>query len=203
MPVCSRTDPNDPNNVPVAPPSFVAYRRRLSPRRQSSGVLDIVGPVDGGRRLADEVRTSPTSPPSKVCGRSIIVIPACSSHYGRRASTAFWSSAEVASVTRGRSQPTWCWPIWSTWIRPAPLTPLGCALKIPPSSGGALGTLFANWTSRAWRRLSMGQRVRIFRSRKPTLTHVARALVRLLDAIGELEELREKIRLAEAARVLH
>ena len=49
----------------------------------------------------------------------------------------------------------------------------------------------------------MGQRVRIFRQPSPSLTHIARELARLLDAIEDLEELREKVRLAEAARVLH
>ncbi|SFP81813.1 hypothetical protein SAMN05216330_110227 [Bradyrhizobium sp. Ghvi] len=49
----------------------------------------------------------------------------------------------------------------------------------------------------------MGQRVRIFRRGRPSLTHIARELARLLDAIEDLEELRERVRLAEAARVLH
>ncbi|MFK4492748.1 hypothetical protein ABIA45_007826 [Bradyrhizobium sp. USDA 336] len=49
----------------------------------------------------------------------------------------------------------------------------------------------------------MGQRSRIIRRPKPDLTHIARKLVRLLDEIEDLDELREKVRLAEAARVLH
>jgi len=49
----------------------------------------------------------------------------------------------------------------------------------------------------------MGQRVRILKRPKSNLTHIARELVRLVDAIEELDELREKVRLAEAARVLH
>ena len=49
----------------------------------------------------------------------------------------------------------------------------------------------------------MGQRIRILKRPKPNLTHAARELVRLLDAIEELDELRERVRLAEASRVLH
>jgi hypothetical protein len=49
----------------------------------------------------------------------------------------------------------------------------------------------------------MGQRVRISKQPKSSLTHTARELVRLLEAINELEELRERVRLAEAVRVLH
>ena len=50
----------------------------------------------------------------------------------------------------------------------------------------------------------MGQRVRILKRPKASLTHAARELVRLLNAIEELDELREKVRLAEAGRrVLH
>lgn len=49
----------------------------------------------------------------------------------------------------------------------------------------------------------MGQCVRIFRRPNPSLTHMARELARLLDAIEDLEELRERVRVAEAARVLH
>jgi hypothetical protein len=49
----------------------------------------------------------------------------------------------------------------------------------------------------------MGQRIRISRRPKPRLAHMTRELVRLLNAIEELEELRERVRLAEASRVLH
>lgn len=49
----------------------------------------------------------------------------------------------------------------------------------------------------------MGQRVRILRRPRSSLTHTARELLRLLDAIEELEDLREKVRVAEAARILH
>ncbi|MGY4291815.1 hypothetical protein ACVWXO_011081 [Bradyrhizobium sp. LM2.7] len=49
----------------------------------------------------------------------------------------------------------------------------------------------------------MGQKIRVFKRRKLNLAHVARDLVQLLDAIEDLEELREKVRLAEATRVLH
>ncbi|MFK4507554.1 hypothetical protein IQ17_03419 [Bradyrhizobium daqingense] len=49
----------------------------------------------------------------------------------------------------------------------------------------------------------MGQRIRILRRPKPSLAHMTRQLVRLLNAIEELEELRERVRLAEAGRVLH
>ncbi|MET4040316.1 hypothetical protein ABIB68_008231 [Bradyrhizobium sp. F1.2.2] len=49
----------------------------------------------------------------------------------------------------------------------------------------------------------MGQRQRILRRPKPSLTHIARELVKLLDEIEELDELRERVRLAEASRVLH
>ncbi|MCK1622470.1 hypothetical protein IVA98_04270 [Bradyrhizobium sp. 160] len=50
----------------------------------------------------------------------------------------------------------------------------------------------------------MGQRVRISKRPKSNLTHAARdKLLALLDAIEELEVLREKVQLAEAARVLH
>lgn len=49
----------------------------------------------------------------------------------------------------------------------------------------------------------MAQRVRILRQSKSGLTHITRELVRLLDAIEELEELRERVRRAEAGRVLH
>lgn len=52
----------------------------------------------------------------------------------------------------------------------------------------------------------MGQRARILRCPSPDPKQSARELVRLLDAIEELEELRERVRLAEAskaARVLH
>lgn len=50
----------------------------------------------------------------------------------------------------------------------------------------------------------MGQRVRISKRPKSDLTHAIRdKLLALLDAIAELENLREKVRLAEAARVLH
>jgi hypothetical protein len=45
----------------------------------------------------------------------------------------------------------------------------------------------------------MGQRIRILKRPKPSLTHVARELVRLLDAIEELEEPRRKVPLAEAS----
>lgn len=58
-------------------------------------------------------------------------------------------------------------------------------------------------STRTWRRASMGQRVRILKRPKPNLTHTVRELVRLLDAIEELDELRERVRLAEAGRVLH
>lgn len=49
----------------------------------------------------------------------------------------------------------------------------------------------------------MGQRVRIPKQPKSSLIHPARELVRLLEAIEELEELRERVRVAEAGRVLH
>jgi len=49
----------------------------------------------------------------------------------------------------------------------------------------------------------MGQRVRVLKRPKSSSTHAARELVRLLDAIEEFEELRERVRLAEAGRVLH
>ena len=49
----------------------------------------------------------------------------------------------------------------------------------------------------------MGQRTRILRRPKPSLAHMARELMRLLNAIEELDELRERVRLAEAGRVLH
>jgi hypothetical protein len=49
----------------------------------------------------------------------------------------------------------------------------------------------------------MKQKVRFLRHRNPTLAHVASELVKLLEAIGDLEELREKVRLAEAARTLN
>ncbi|MGX1164075.1 hypothetical protein AB7M16_000341 [Bradyrhizobium sp. USDA 372] len=49
----------------------------------------------------------------------------------------------------------------------------------------------------------MAQRVRILKQSKSGLTHIARELVRLLDSIEELEELRERVRRAEAGRVLH
>lgn len=49
----------------------------------------------------------------------------------------------------------------------------------------------------------MKQKVRILECQKPTLAHVAANLVRLVNAIQDLEDLRERVRLAEAARVLH
>lgn len=49
----------------------------------------------------------------------------------------------------------------------------------------------------------MAQRGRILTSRSSDLKQIARELVRLLDALEELDALREKVRLAEAARVLH
>ncbi|MFK4486715.1 hypothetical protein ABIA45_001793 [Bradyrhizobium sp. USDA 336] len=49
----------------------------------------------------------------------------------------------------------------------------------------------------------MAQRGRILTHRSPDLKQIARELVRLLDALEELDVLREKVRLAEAARVLH
>lgn len=49
----------------------------------------------------------------------------------------------------------------------------------------------------------MGQRIQILRSPKPSLRHIARNLVTLLNAIEELDQLRERVRLAEAGRVLH
>lgn len=49
----------------------------------------------------------------------------------------------------------------------------------------------------------MAQRARILRRPRPSLKHVARELVRLLDAIDELEDLKQRVQLAEAARVLH
>lgn len=55
----------------------------------------------------------------------------------------------------------------------------------------------------ARRHVAMGQKIRVFKRRKLNLAHVARDLVQLLDAIEDLEELREKVRLAEATRVLH
>lgn len=49
----------------------------------------------------------------------------------------------------------------------------------------------------------MAQKNRVLRRRKPNLAHVIRHLVQLLDVIEDLEELRKKVRLAEATRVLH
>lgn len=49
----------------------------------------------------------------------------------------------------------------------------------------------------------MAQRVRVPRRPRPSLKHIARKLVRLLDAIDELEDLRERVQAAEATRVLH
>ena len=49
----------------------------------------------------------------------------------------------------------------------------------------------------------MGQKNRVFKPRKSNVAHVARSLVQLLDAIEDLEEVREKVRLAESTRGLH
>lgn len=49
----------------------------------------------------------------------------------------------------------------------------------------------------------MKQKVRVPKRRKPSLAHAASDLVTLLEAIEDLEELRERVRLAEAGRVLH
>ncbi|UPK35161.1 hypothetical protein IVB18_45535 [Bradyrhizobium sp. 186] len=49
----------------------------------------------------------------------------------------------------------------------------------------------------------MGQRIRILRRPRPSLKHIARELVRLLDAIDELEDLKDRVQVAEATRVLH
>lgn len=49
----------------------------------------------------------------------------------------------------------------------------------------------------------MAQRTRILRRPRPSLTHIARELVRLLDAMDELEDLKQRVQVAEAARVLH
>jgi hypothetical protein len=46
----------------------------------------------------------------------------------------------------------------------------------------------------------MGQKGPILKRQKPILTHTPIDLLKLLQ---ELEDLREKVRLAEAARVLH
>lgn len=46
----------------------------------------------------------------------------------------------------------------------------------------------------------MAQRARILRRSRPSLKHVARKLVRLLDAIDELEDLKQRVQVAEAAR---
>jgi hypothetical protein len=46
----------------------------------------------------------------------------------------------------------------------------------------------------------MGQKDPILKRQKPILTH---ALIDLLRMLHEIEDLREKVRLAEAARVLH
>lgn len=48
---------------------------------------------------------------------------------------------------------------------------------------------------RLWRRIAMGQTTRILKR--------ANVLPDLLKMLQELEELRERVRLAEAARVLH
>ncbi|MDA9546502.1 hypothetical protein GPL17_16590 [Bradyrhizobium yuanmingense] len=65
------------------------------------------------------------------------------------------------------------------------------------------GVLLAKEISNPRRRTSMAQRGRILTSRSSDLKQIARELVRLLDALEELDALREKVRLAEAARVLH
>jgi len=49
----------------------------------------------------------------------------------------------------------------------------------------------------------MKQKSRVPKPRKPILAHMVSDLVRLLKAMKDLEGLREKVRLAEAARVLH
>jgi hypothetical protein len=48
----------------------------------------------------------------------------------------------------------------------------------------------------------MKQRSRIPKPRKPTLAHMVSDLVRLLEAMKYLEDLRKRVRLAEAARAL-
>lgn len=52
-------------------------------------------------------------------------------------------------------------------------------------------------------RFAMKQKSRVPKPRKPTLAHMVSDLVRLRKAMEDLEGLREKVRLAEAARVLH
>ncbi|MGY3035900.1 hypothetical protein ACVIIV_005070 [Bradyrhizobium sp. USDA 4354] len=49
----------------------------------------------------------------------------------------------------------------------------------------------------------MKQKSRVPKPRKPTLAHMVSDLVRLLEAMKNLEELREKLRAAEATRVRH
>lgn len=49
----------------------------------------------------------------------------------------------------------------------------------------------------------MAQRGPVPRRARPSLKHIARELVRLVDAIDELEELKAKVKAAEASRVLH
>lgn len=49
----------------------------------------------------------------------------------------------------------------------------------------------------------MKQKSRVPKPHKPTLVHMVSDLVKLLKALKDLEGLREKVRLAEAARVLH
>lgn len=80
------------------------------------------------------------------------------------------------------------------------LSGLKCRLRFP-------GTVLANpglsLPVLAGSRFAMKQKSRTSKPQKPTLAHIASDLVRLLKAIQDLEGLREKVRLAEAARVLH
>lgn len=49
----------------------------------------------------------------------------------------------------------------------------------------------------------MTQKSRAPKLHKPTLAHMVADLMKLLKAMKDLEGLRKKVRLAEAARVLH
>jgi hypothetical protein len=87
------------------------------------------------------------------------------------------------------------------------LSPASCALSGLKCRLRFAGTVLANpglsSPVLAGSRFVMKQKSRTATPQKPTLAHIISDLVRLLKAIEDLESLREKVRRAEAARVLH
>ncbi|WP_212407369.1 hypothetical protein [Bradyrhizobium liaoningense] len=76
------------------------------------------------------------------------------------------------------------------------LTTSDGALRLPPRHGLCQSTLFPSVL--AGSHFAMKQKSRVPKPRRPTLAHMVSDLVKLLEAMKDLEDLREKVRLAEA-----